>query len=435
MIKNLKLTGVGPAPTMELEFGERLNIITGDNGLGKSFLLDTIWWALTRKWPSEVNKSLVSGKKARPQSNAENKSIEFLFDGKTPDKAESYESSWLPREEAWSGRPGRPANPGLVLYAMSDGSFAVWDPARNYWKTQNRIDVQDRPPAYVFAPAQIWDGLPSTIKSDESFCEGLIRDWRAWQGEKNESFELLKHVLKELSPSAGEPLEPGELTRISKDDARDLPTIRMPYQQDVPIIHASAGMRRIIALAYCLVWAWQEHKEAAKLNEEEPANQIIFLIDEIEAHLHPTWQSSILPAMSKVFEVLNAQAKTQLITVTHSPLVMASLEPEFDLSESSKDAWFDLNLEDGKAVLSKLDFEKHGDISNWLTSEAFDQPTSRARKTQKLLDDALELTKEGASPNKAEILEIEQKLATALSPLDKFWPLWNYFCEKKGLHS
>ena len=55
MLKELKLSHVGPAPSMELEFGERLNLITGDNGLGKSFLLDIAWWALTRRWPAEIN--------------------------------------------------------------------------------------------------------------------------------------------------------------------------------------------------------------------------------------------------------------------------------------------------------------------------------------------------------------------------------------------
>ena len=44
MIKHLKMTNVGPAATMELEFGKRLNLLTGDNGLGKSFLLDIAWW-------------------------------------------------------------------------------------------------------------------------------------------------------------------------------------------------------------------------------------------------------------------------------------------------------------------------------------------------------------------------------------------------------
>ena len=40
MLEYLKLENVGPAPRMEIEFAPRVNLITGDNGLGKSFLLD-----------------------------------------------------------------------------------------------------------------------------------------------------------------------------------------------------------------------------------------------------------------------------------------------------------------------------------------------------------------------------------------------------------
>jgi len=34
MLKHLRLKNIGPAASMELGFGERLNLITGDNGLG-----------------------------------------------------------------------------------------------------------------------------------------------------------------------------------------------------------------------------------------------------------------------------------------------------------------------------------------------------------------------------------------------------------------
>ena len=50
MLKYLKLKSVGPASELELEPGPRINLLTGDNGLGKSFLLDIAWWALTRTW-------------------------------------------------------------------------------------------------------------------------------------------------------------------------------------------------------------------------------------------------------------------------------------------------------------------------------------------------------------------------------------------------
>ena len=49
MLKSLHLKGVGPAKEFgPVEFSPRLNFITGDNGLGKSFLLDIAWWVLTR---------------------------------------------------------------------------------------------------------------------------------------------------------------------------------------------------------------------------------------------------------------------------------------------------------------------------------------------------------------------------------------------------
>ena len=45
MLERLALNNVGPAPEMALDFRPRVNLITGDNGLGKSFLLDMAWWA------------------------------------------------------------------------------------------------------------------------------------------------------------------------------------------------------------------------------------------------------------------------------------------------------------------------------------------------------------------------------------------------------
>ena len=55
MIEYLHLTNVGPAPELSMELAPRLNLITGDNGLGKSFLLDVAWWAMTRRWPHDLN--------------------------------------------------------------------------------------------------------------------------------------------------------------------------------------------------------------------------------------------------------------------------------------------------------------------------------------------------------------------------------------------
>jgi predicted ATPase len=423
MLKHLKMTNVGPSPSMELDLGERLNLMTGDNGLGKSFLLDIAWWSLTRKWPAEINPKLTAGKKALPAGPGD-ATISFSFTGKS--KKESYESSYLRKEQAWAGRPGRPTNPGLVLYAMADGSFAVWDPARNYWRTQDGLDVQDRRPAYVFSPNEVWDGLPA---SDGTWlCNGLIRDWAGWQKEKGLPFKYLKDVLKVLSPSSTETLQPGELTRISLDDVRDMPTIRMPYNLDVAVVHASSGMRRIIALAYFLVWAWDEHQKAAKQLQEPSTNQIVFLIDEVESHLHPSWQRSIVPALLSVMGKLAKSADVQLLTATHSPLIMASVEPLFD---AEKDAWFDLDFEKKKVILRCREFEKHGEAATWLISEAFDLKSGRSVTYEKLVEKAATLL-EMDKPDAEQIKKMNQELVAALNPKDEFLFNWRYVCKQKG---
>ncbi|MFT4189149.1 MAG: AAA family ATPase [Aeromicrobium sp.] len=47
----------------------------------------------------------------------------------------------------------------------------------------------------------------------------------------------------------------------------------------------------------------------------------IVLVDELEAHLHPRWQRSVIPLLREVFP------QCQFIVTTHSPLVVGSAEP------------------------------------------------------------------------------------------------------------
>jgi hypothetical protein len=448
MIKHLILNNVGPAKKMELEFASRLNVFTGDNGLGKSFLLDIVWWALTRTWPAEINPKLTVGQKAQPQSSSE-ASIDFSFIPSTPNKKKADIFRFNPKDQAWISSAGRPANPGLVLYAMVDGSFAVWDPARNYKRTRKpeAVFIKERPAAYVLNPSEVWGGLED--ENGKWLCNGLIRDWANWQREKNGVFDLFKNVLISLSPSIDEQFEPGELTRIDLDDVRDVPTIKMPYKQDVPIIHLSSAMRRILALAYLLVWAWEEHRLAAKHINEPQTRHITLLIDEIEAHLHPRWQRNITKSLFNVMSGLNYTQKkiqpllsidsqtdlekdrpeVQLLFTTHAPLVMASLEPLFD---DKHDAWFELDLKANNVTLSRREFEKQGDANNWLTSEAFDLSSPVSEEAQKVIKEAEMLLDKKDTATADEVRSVHSKLANTLPYDSDFLSTWRYFWKKQG---
>lgn len=427
MLRYLEVTNIGPAD-VALEFGTRLNLITGDNGLGKSFLLDIAWWAMTRKWPAEVNPKLTVGKIALPTDKKKKAEIGFSFTGVSKTKANKID--FEPRLQNWNIPRGRPANPGMVFYAMADGSFAVWDPARNYWKTKAEESL-DRPSAYVFSPKEVWDGLQG--EDGNWLCNGLIRDWAGWQKEKERAFENLRAVLSVLSPSSAEQLQPGALTRISLDDVRDMPTLKMPYGQDVAVVHASSGMRRIISLAYFLVWCWEEHLKAKELLGEEPETKTTFLIDEVESHLHPRWQRTVIPALMQVMAKLTTSAEVQLIAVTHSPLVMASVEPQFD---DQKDAWWDLDLvRQGNSTptvaFTKRHFVRLGDVSRWLMSDAFDMGSARSLEAEEVLQQAAKILSEEVIDDK-QAKVFDAKLRTLLGDTDPFWIRWRYVGEKQG---
>lgn len=427
MIHDLELTNVGiNKGTVKLEFGERINIFTGDNGLGKSFLLDIIWWSLTRTWPNQINSKLESGYIAKPFSTGEAK-IKFTAEGKTGKK--KYQSQYERLDETWLGKSGRPINPGLVIYLMADNSLALWDPFRNYWKQEKNADIANKVPAYIYTQKEVWNGYESDDK--RMVFNGLLRDWVLWQTGNSKEFKHLQEVLKILSPNANEVLKIGELTRISLDDERLLPTIKMPYGKDVLLQHTSSALKKIITLAYFLVYSWQKHLENAKLLEEEPTKQITFIIDEIEAHLHPKWQQCIVPTILSIMKDLNSRAQIQLFTATHSPLIMASLEPEFD---DKLDRWFDLDLVNGEIQLESRVFEKQGEANNWLQSEAFDLKSSRAPEIQKIIDKAQALfdPNNQITPTSEQLREIKEDLLKHLSSEDDFWTTWRLMCERKG---
>jgi len=76
------------------------------------------------------------------------------------------------------------------------------------------------------------------------------------------------------------------------------------------------GLRSIIGwLAHAVVMmdTWLQGKS------EPLETEAVFLLDEIESHLHPAWQRKILPAFQHLFP------KAQIFIATHSPFVISSL--------------------------------------------------------------------------------------------------------------
>lgn len=410
MLRELHLRDTGPSPQLDATFAERLNVFTGDNGLGKSFLLDVVWWTLTETWaghpaaPYQTPSSEITGSPA----------IHTSIDGSTIDWAYDFtRQTWHARRfEELDPPPTKP----LVIYARVDGGIAVWDPLRTA-----------RGSAFKFSRDEVWNGLLGP--NDRQLCNGLVRDWVLWQLQsakpgRDRPFALLARMLLALSASPREQLQPGEPARLFLDDTTDYPTLVFPHGV-VPVIHASAGIQRILTLAYMLTWTWYEHLQAAALARVQPASSIVFLIDEVESHLHPQWQRRILPALLRVLGELQEHMHVQLMATTHAPLVLASLEPHFD---PERDRLFHFDLAGDRVTLHEDPWAREGEADAWLKSETFGLQQARSVEAERAVEAAKAWMRgdlERLPPGLDDEAAIDAALRRLLPPGDEeFMPLW-----------
>lgn len=410
-LQSLGLRSVGPVKSLKYKPSGRLNLITGDNSLGKSFLLECAWWAVTGEWASFP---------AEP-SRMWRGPVEIAYTlSSASGRTENFVSPFNLIGGTWQ-RPESPFN-GLGFYSTFDGKIAIWDPARTDSAT-SKLPSQLR-----FSKEAIWEGLTlETGYNRKAFvANGLIRDCVAWQTSKrlHAEYSAFTQCLAELSPPDGKPIKLGAPTKI-QNDSREIPTVRMPYG-DVPIVFASAGIQRILGLAYMLTWTWFEHLNNSRRSDKEPLRQMTVLLDEIEAHLHPRWQRQILPAVIKTLQSLSPQIKTQIHVTSHSPLVLASVEPLFDRDE---DRIHQLRIQDRAVIIEEIDFVKHGSINAWLESEVFGLGDARAAPSETAIRMAKELQL-SSRPSKSEIEAVNQQLHKLLPDDDPFWVRWNYFYEQ-----
>lgn len=426
MLRSLCLKDVSLARHMHPEFGPRLNVLTGDNGLGKTVLLDAAWWALTGSWagaplvPQRTEGATPSIRMAVDQAHDPHYAFRPVVMSPMAGRYDGLRQEWVYPLDGWTD--------AVVVYVQVDGSFALWDAARHV-----RLDGDDdehepeilRAAGQRFDPSTLWNGLK---EGDRVVCRGLIDDWVTWQLNRDRDphhrFDALAAALETLSPHPNEWMRPGEPQRVFIDDARDFPTVQTPYGS-VPVVHASAAMKRILGLAYLLVWAWNEHREASRLRGTAPTKRFVMLCDEVETHLHPQWQRRIVPSLLKVAAALDPTIEVQFLVTTHSPLVLASLEPDFDIE---RDRLLLLELDASKRVtLENVPWAKHGDAQRWLTSEVFGLLQTRSLEAEQAVEAAKAYMRD-ARDELPDTLQTSDAIDAALRKLlpaqDPFWPRW-----------
>ncbi|MBI2255329.1 MAG: AAA family ATPase [Proteobacteria bacterium] len=405
-ITTLHLRNAGPAREMRLDFGRRLTIVTGDNGLGKSFLLDFAWWAAIGHWPDRPMIPSHRDTKTIP-------TIDYTLTGASG-RLSNFSAKYDWSNLLWRRPHDAMTVEAVAVFSRADGSFAVSDPVRSKFN-------QDTTSTGKLSAHEVWNGR-------DGFLEGLIRDWLRWQTSNDrKAFDQFSLILKRLSPDDLGELTPGDPIRLP-GEPREIPTIKHRYGT-VPVTQASSGVQRVLLLSYLIIWSWREHELAARSLGRSPLRRMLLIVDELEAHLHPKWQRIVLPALMGVGDLLSSDLALQTIAATHSPMILASMETTFSATD---DLLYHLYVDGPMVSLEEVPFIKYGDASAWLTSPLFGLRHARSQDAESAIEAAKALQLE-AEPSTIDVRNVSERLKRYLSSDDKFWPRWLYFAEQHGV--
>ena len=317
MLRKIVIENLGAFTQLSTEFAPHLNIVCGENGVGKSLLLDSVWFALAHKWSVGL---------VVPAADSKIKCVAYTsHEGST-----EYSAMFDRFEQEWVWSSSNFGNAGLVLYFMADGGLCFFDSIRGS--------------SLTLSQHEIWNGKSD---SDKVQCEGLVSDIVKWQNRGCEEFAVFGKILETLSPS-GLNISLSSPMRISVDDVRDIPTVTMLYG-NVPVLQASSGIRRVLTMAYCLTWVYFEHRQACEMLGKDEDSKMTFIMDDVEANLHPNWQKTMMKSiLSAISAMRGSYEGVQMFISTKSPIVAESAKILFD---SSLDKMFELCLKDSNGVM------------------------------------------------------------------------------------
>ena len=126
--------------------------------------------------------------------------------------------------------------------------------------------------------------------------------------------EAVRRAIETMLPGISNPrIEPGPLRFVVSAE------LDGSKPQALSINQLSGGYRIMLALAADLA------RRMAQGNphlDEPLQSEAVVLVDEIELHLHPSWQQRVLPDLARTFP------NTQFIVSTHSPQILTTVKPE-----------------------------------------------------------------------------------------------------------
>ena len=236
-------------------------------------------------------------------------------------------------------------------------------------------------------------------------CLDWLQQLRFKQLEKKEEGNLLNSIIEFVNQSDFLPFN----ARI-KDISSDGVTFIDGNDCELPVEELSDGYRSILSMTFDLIRQLVRVYGFDQVFDPNDPTKIIapgvVLIDEIDVHLHPTWQRRIGIWFREHFP------KIQFIVTTHSPLICqaASVGTVYRLPQPGSD-------EQGEMITGQmLDRLLYGNVLDAYGTEVFGEGITRSEKSKQNLARLAKLNQKAKHEPLTETEEEERQKLKAMMP-------------------
>ena len=363
-ITSLHVTDAGPFEEVTLEFDPQVNVFTGPNNSGKSTLLWVLGELLVFPFtmPATLLRSYHPKWNLSTSSPGGDDSIEGTLPIDPAQLVHIYQkighTCYVPALR--QGTNFRSSGPALSqdIETKVDEAFRLFAQERSaivkqiglaaFRQSMRGGFVNEEHPELIKRLNLMVAG--NSLVNDQAVKQKIVDlDYAAYRKKRPE----IKAVVDQVASIASEITEgfPIQFLGVAEDSEGLYPRFRTP-DGDLPLDVLSQGTQSIIQFLAHLLFGYAEYYDFPRDLKMKPG---ILIIDEIDAHLHPTWQRHIIPTLNRYFPNL------QIFCSTHSPLMLAGL--------NAGQVHLLRRADSGKVTVS----ENESDIAGWTADEIFRQ--------------------------------------------------------------
>ncbi len=403
-IHKLRLQNLRGFVDQTFEFSDQINILIGDNGTGKTTILDALAYVLdqfalnlSRENPSIPifnYPRLVRLKKGQTITLERQYPIRVESEGdinQTPWQEtfiwDSKHGGWIPAHSlpkissqlAKDIQAGKDITLPLIAYYSAGrlwGQKQEQDQNSQWGELGSRLDGYKGclNPASNEAPLIAW------LKGQEAIA--------LQQGQPHGIFTAVKEAIANC-------MELWDKVRYDFVED-DLLATSLDETQTLPFRALSDGQRNMLATVADIA-----HR-AAILNPQLEADAVkltpgIVLIDEIDLHLHPKWQRRVVDDLRSTFP------QVQFIATTHSPYIIQSLQDGelIDLNQREPAEYHNRSIDD---------------ISEWVLGVPLPQQSERYQKMMTVAEEYYRKLQQAKQASPAEIEHLKIELDELVAP-------------------